>query len=123
VRKNWILKNGKPIPAESILQWASWYETADRTVARTDISEHVDVSTVFLSIDHNFTGKGPPVLWETLIRGGPRDGWMDRYTSESDAKKGHKRACALAKGEIADINDAEFPPATARPSRRRRRSS
>lgn len=105
MRKNYILKDGKPVATDSILQWASWFETADRTLLRTDITADVDVSTVFLGIDHNFTGKGPPVLWETLIRGGPRDGWMDRYTSEKDAKKGHKRACALARGEIADIDD------------------
>lgn len=55
--------------------------------------ERVQVSTVFLGIDHNFSMVGPPVLWETMVFGCPEGGKLDqycnRYTSAKDAKRGH----------------------------------
>jgi hypothetical protein len=104
-RINYILSGGQPVPCDNVLQFASWFETHDKTLARTDITDGIYVSTVFLGIDHNFTGDGPPVLWETMIFGGPRHGYQDRYTSEKAAKRGHKRACAIARGEIPDDDD------------------
>ena len=67
------------------------FGSADRTVERTKLNDEVEVSTVFLGMDHNFGGKGNPVLWETLVFGGPLDGEMDRYTSKQEAIAGHKR--------------------------------
>lgn len=72
---------------DDVLEWARWYETADRHVADTYIGAR-RVSTVFLSIDHAFTG-GPPVLWETMVFGGRYDCNMSRYTSEAWARDGH----------------------------------
>lgn len=88
---------GNPQPCEDLLEWGRWMETAPRGVAR-DIDEGPDggtirVSTVFLGLDHSFVG-GPPVLWETLVFGGPLDGEMERYTSKADALRGHQAMCA-----------------------------
>lgn len=61
------------------------------------------VSTVFLGLDHDYTGKGPPVLWETMIFGidipGDEDGYdyQTRYSSREDALSGHKRAVNVAR--------------------------
>lgn len=82
----WILKDGELVPAASE-EWGAWFETADRTVAKTKVGE-ATVSTVFLAVNHSFGG-GPPVLWETLVFGGPIDGEMDRYTSRELADVGH----------------------------------
>lgn len=47
------------------------------------------VSTVFLGIDHSFTG-GPPVLWETMVFNIPGfENECVRYTSHADAVEGH----------------------------------
>lgn len=55
------------------------------------------VSTVFLGLDHSY-GKGPPILWETMVFGGSmRDEYMERYTSEQEALEGHERAKQWAK--------------------------
>lgn len=48
------------------------------------------MSTVFLGLDHSHTSKGLPVLWETMVFGGPLDQEMDRYTSREDAVEGHE---------------------------------
>lgn len=58
----------------------------DRTSVR---GQPVEVSTVFLVLDHGYS-PGPPVLWETLIFGGPDNGYAERYTSEDSARAGHE---------------------------------
>lgn len=69
--------------------------------------EHVEnngvvVSTVFLGLDHDYTGKGPPVLWETMIfgveiLGSDEYDFQQRYSSREDALRGHKRAVNVAR--------------------------
>jgi hypothetical protein len=87
-----------PIPVDDLEEWARWYKTAERHVAH-DMDENdttgqkVRVSTVFLALDHNFWGQGPPVLWETMVFGGPLDGEQARYTSHADAFVGHQEMC------------------------------
>jgi hypothetical protein len=86
----WTLVDGKPVPTTDVLAWAQWLESApERQVAKTEIGSNILVSTVFLGMNHNFNLQGPPVLWETMVFGGPRDGDMDRYTSRAAAEVGH----------------------------------
>jgi hypothetical protein len=91
--------NGEPVLATDLLVWATWMEMAERHVAQ-DWIEDMHVSTVFLGIDHDFTFQGPPVLWETMIFGGPLDGYMERYTSREAAIQGHANAITLLKMEL-----------------------
>jgi hypothetical protein len=55
---------------------------------------------VFLSLDHNWSRSGLPVLWETMVfeiqDGGARTALEDytrRYTSKLDALEGHREVC------------------------------
>ena len=84
-------ENGKPIEEPDLIAWGRWLKSnsLQRRVACDQIGD-VKVSTVFLGLNHAF-GEGPPVLWETLVFGGPRDGDGDRYTSREDAEAGHRR--------------------------------
>ncbi|QQX80814.1 hypothetical protein JK628_02780 [Shewanella sp. KX20019] len=52
-------------------------------------SEAVRVSTVFLGLDHNWYDNGKPIIFETMVFGGIRDGAMIRYRTWDDAKVGH----------------------------------
>jgi hypothetical protein len=88
---------GAALPIDDLIAWATWFETADRTVARTEIGD-VLVSTVFLALDHNW-GPGLPELWETMIFGGAHDEEQWRYSSRADAVAGHAAAVALVNGE------------------------
>lgn len=64
--------SGVPVPEPNVMKWAAWMEDFDRRrVARDKVGE-VEVSTVFLGLDHRFLGEGPPLLWETMVFGGPR---------------------------------------------------
>lgn len=85
-------------------------DAAARTVEKTKIpprfkdEEETEVSTVFLVFDHNVTGSGPPVLWETMVFGPNSAEVVDRYTSYEDAKLGHKRAVWSGRGGLKVIN-------------------
>lgn len=75
-----------PVPCEETLDWAVWFEKADRVLAQTDLGELGRVSTVFLGTDHNFSFVGPPLLWETMVFGGPLDpegGGDEQYRERS----------------------------------------
>ena len=85
----YILENRNVRACGSPLEWARWFETADRTVAKTKIGAS-EVSTVFLGIDRSFGGSRP-MLFETMVFGGPLDGEQDRYSTWDEAEVGHKR--------------------------------
>jgi hypothetical protein len=102
---------GTPQRCPDLLTWGQWMATADRSVADTTFGE-VRVSTVFLGLDHHFgLLPGPPVLWESMVFGGPLDGEQRRYTSSADADAGHTALCMavvlLAEGERTPTDDAK----------------
>jgi len=87
MRDHYILDGRTPVPTD-MMTWAKWFETADRTVSKTQIGEW-EVSTVFLGLDHAFDDGRPPLLFETLVFGGPLDGNMVRYSTWDQAEAGH----------------------------------
>lgn len=95
----YILEGHRPVPVDDLFVWARWFETADRIVANTDRGD-VRISTVFLGLDHNFGPSGPPLLFETLIFGGPEDGYCARYSTWRQAEAGHQKAVEIA--ELAE---------------------
>lgn len=59
------------------------------------------VSTVFLSVDHNYDD-GPPILWETMIfkKGDWSELYCERYSSYKEALEGHLDALKWAKEHL-----------------------
>lgn len=95
---HYILVDRKPVKVP-LLEWAGWLDSKDRRVALDKISfldedgeRHVQISTVFLGLDHNFSNEGPPILFETMIFGGNSDGFQNRYSTWEEAEEGHKKA-------------------------------
>lgn len=83
-------EHGKPIPEPDLLKWAAWFETAERHVADENVGDS-RISTVFLGIDHAFNG-GAPVLWETMVFGGPMSEETERCSgSKEQAEAMHAR--------------------------------
>jgi hypothetical protein len=87
--------DGEPVPSPDPLTAAVWWATADPTIFDDQPVTGVEVSTVFLSIDHSHRADGRPVLWETMIFGGVFDQYQRRYTSKLDALTGHAWAVRL----------------------------
>jgi hypothetical protein len=84
-------ENNQPVLIEDVMEWARWFEKADRVVARSVVGIYT-VSTVFLGTDHRWDG-GPPILWETMIftsEPNELDEFQERYTSHEDALSTHK---------------------------------
>jgi hypothetical protein len=96
--KEYILnEQGEPIIEPDLMKWAQWFKTADRHVAK-EILGDVRISTVFLGLDHSFTG-GDPILWETMVFGGEFDGEQNRCSgTRKDAQEMHKKMVATVLG-------------------------
>lgn len=94
--EHYILDGHNPVPAE-LMEWAAWYEKADRRVAVDQIGVAC-VSTVFLGLDHSVNGP-VPILFETLVFGGPLDGEGDRYPTWDAAVAGHAAIVEKVKAE------------------------
>lgn len=86
-------------------EWAARHESV-RVVQQTE-REGVRVSTIFMGLNHRHFGNGPPIVFETMIFGGMRDGFVERYCSFDDAVMGHSRACLLAFPPILSRNARE----------------
>jgi hypothetical protein len=91
----YILIDRKAVPATTD-EWARFFENMDaRTVAKSAVNG-ANVSTVFLGLDHRFGDEGPPLIFETMIFGGPYDQYQDRCSTWEEAEEMHRIACVLA---------------------------
>lgn len=83
----WLDKEGKPItPAE----WEALHEDESYLRIGLDHVGPMEISTVWLGIDHNFSRQGAPILFETMIFGGPLDLYQVRFRTEEEAQRGHR---------------------------------
>lgn len=86
----YILKGQEPISVSSLMVWGRWFKRADRAVALTKLAD-CEISTVFLGLGHGFDKNGDPLLFETMVFGGPLDLMGERYTTWAEAEAGHQR--------------------------------
>ena len=93
--KHYILVNREPVEVD-LMEWARWLQENenDRSVKKTKIAG-TDISTAFLGVDHNFSGEGSPILFETMILGGPYNQYCWRYSTWDEAIEGHNRVIEL----------------------------
>lgn len=95
-------ENNNPKKAE-LLEWAKWSGQVDVRKIKFDSFENgtgkINVSTVFLGLDHNFDDNGPPLVFETMIFGGIHDQYQDRYSTIEEALAGHETAVQLVQNK------------------------
>lgn len=84
-----------PILCEDTKEWGKQFEK-NRHVG-DDTIDLVRISTVFLGLDHQW-GDGPPLLFETMIFGGPHDQYQMRCSTWDEAIKQHVETVNLVKG-------------------------
>ena len=86
--------DGHPI---ALRQWAELMEAnLDRHVA-DDMVGDVRVSTVWLGLNHNWSGQGPPLIFETMVFGGVHDEEQWRYPSHHAALAGHDQVVTMVR--------------------------
>lgn len=82
-------EDGNPQPVADVMEWAKWFEHDKRHVAKTYYRGWY-ISTVFLGLDHAWGEDNEPVLWETMVFGGPLDQEQDRCSgTRADAQAMH----------------------------------
>lgn len=80
----------------SMEEWAVKHGDLDyKVLARTEVGSWT-VSTVWIGINHNLSGQGPPLIFETMVfRPGDWSGeYCERYATQAQARAGHDRAVA-----------------------------
>lgn len=99
-----ILEGKEAVPVES-RTWGDWFETAERHVAFTEI-DGLEISTVFLGLDHGHGFTNRPLLFETMVfnKGGDEDQYMTRCTTWEEAEEMHKKAIEWVKGGCKDVD-------------------
>jgi hypothetical protein len=101
--------NGEPVIETSRTKWAMSYGRSISEAGNGVISQQIGdskVSTIFLGIDHNLFGKGPPILWETMVFGGPMQGTQDRCTgSREQALSMHCKMVARVKAATTQVEN------------------
>jgi hypothetical protein len=80
--------DGRPIDRDT---WAALTEAGRRRLLLADLGGRGRVSTIWLGLDLG-SGWGPPELFETLVMGGPWDGFCLRYATRAAAEAGHRAA-------------------------------
>jgi hypothetical protein len=118
ILRQYALRGRVPVPCRQWFDWAEWFERANRTVGWTHVTETVDVSTIFLGLDCNYLAHGPPILFETMVFGGPLNGLQWRYSTWSEAEEGHDTVLVLAKAaaEGKQVNRTDFTQSKGAPS-------
>jgi hypothetical protein len=93
-------RKGRPI---TLHDWAlSFEETGDRIVKTAVFrrrGDQVVVSTVWVGIDRSFSANphAKPLIFESVILGGPLDGEVVYYSNEEEAQQGHSELVSLHK--------------------------
>lgn len=101
--KHYKLEGRNVVPIEvnntnDLLEWARLFESTNRRVAYSVLSNGKIVSTVFMGIDHNMTEGGDPLVFETMVFNGidPETGrFLDscddkRVSTYDEAEQTHK---------------------------------
>ena len=89
--QTYILENKIPIPVEDLNLWGCWFGNVEnKRVAFTEF-DTLQVSTVFLGIDHQWGIRKTPLLFETMVfdRGNLIDKYCMPYTTWDIAVAGH----------------------------------
>lgn len=103
-RPVWYVLDGKTPRPATMEEGAAFFRSERRRVARDRVGSGEDaaeVSTVFLCLDHGF-GDGPPVLFGSLVFGGPLDGEGGRYSTWEAAEAGHAALLARVRAGAPD---------------------
>ncbi len=112
-------RHGKPM---TLQQWAEKFEDAHyRHVARDvigpdeplDPAPLITVMTFWLGLNHNWRSD-EPLIFETIVIGGEHDATGIWYTTETQAREGHRRAVEeLRAGRSPRGASTLAPPASA----------
>jgi len=102
----WYDRQGQPLDADTANRLLGNMEYArvarTRITSASDPDTEWDVSTVWLGVNYSF-GEGPPIIFETMVFGsGDGDQYMQRYSTEEQARAGHAETVTLVAATVPD---------------------
>ena len=62
---------GNPVRQHDHLAWTEFMRDVERRRVAFDEAGKWTVLTMFMGIDHNVVGTGPPLVWKTMVFGPP----------------------------------------------------
>lgn len=87
---HYILVDRQAVAVSDVLEWASMFEDRDkRRVDLSPVGPDAHVSTVFLGLDHAFSG--PPMIFETMSFVGGESVDCERCSTWDQAVAQHRR--------------------------------
>lgn len=100
----WYILNedNEMVPAELDEAMDFFSNSPRRFVGKTDVTDEVSVSTVFLCFDHGING-ARPLVFETMVFGGILDAYQRRYRTYDGAKVGHAEIVRMV--ELYELGD------------------
>ena len=102
----YILNGHDAVEEPDLIKWAQWFQIANRTVRKEPVG-NVDVYTMFLGLDYSFGG-GKPLLFETMVFGGPLDQECDRCSTWEAAEQMHEKMCDRVKLAANELYNASL---------------
>jgi hypothetical protein len=95
----YMLDGHKIVETHDLLAWGRWFEKVDSRRVGWTARGRVQISTVFLGLDHNFENTGDPVLFETMIfRSWTWGDYQRRWHTWEEAEAGHQATVKMALG-------------------------
>jgi hypothetical protein len=104
-------KEGKPLTLEQFC--SKPYNTSEYQRIGHNINEgkDIEVSTVWLGIDHNHSGTHNPIIFESMAFSQGDEIDCNRYHTEAEAIEGHKVMCSKYNAFDLHPSDKGRPPA------------
>lgn len=96
-----LTRRRRVIRPSGVRQWQRFVDGVDRRRVAAETVGDALVSTVFLGLNHQWRPNQPPLLFETMIFGGARDGHQGRYSTYDEAAAGHAAIVQLLQREQA----------------------
>ena len=88
--------DGEPI---SQVEWARLMGQWPKRQVAVTVFDGVEVSTVWIGLDVGLENESP-LIFETMIFGGPYDHWRWRHPTREAALAGHDQATALVRDSL-----------------------
>ena len=87
-------ENREPVATDDVRAWGAWFADRDRRRVAYWQADDVEVSTVFIGLNHQW-GDGPPLLFETMVFGGKHDDHTERCSTWAEAEAQHASVVAM----------------------------
>lgn len=107
-------RKGRPL---DLMGWARLHEDRDYLMVAQHWIRGWMVSTVWLGLNHNFIGHGPPLIFETMVfppgdeagkHGIMSEEYCERYPTEESAQAGHDRALSWVREKLGDDSASDI---------------